>query len=90
MTARSLLAAFGAEGKVVPLPVGPFRLGHRAARRVVRLQPRLEGRLRRLELLAFGQRVEAVNLSEAGFAPPADFEAYVRLAQAVRPLEESR
>jgi nucleoside-diphosphate-sugar epimerase len=83
MTARALLEAFGARrflrvprslARIVDLALG--RHGSRSARR--------EAWARRLELLAFGQQVQAATLNRCGYRPVADASGYRKLAAAVR------
>jgi nucleoside-diphosphate-sugar epimerase len=84
MTTRLLLEAFGEEPKLVRVPAPAVRLGCGMARHLVGGSSRREAKLRRLELLAFGQAVDARALQRAGFVPAAGVEAYRRLAERVR------
>ena len=88
MTTRLLLEAFGEEPKLIRVPRPAVRLACGMARRVLGGSSRREAKLRRLELLAFGQAVDACALQRAGFVPAAGVEAYRRLAERVR--EEAR
>jgi nucleoside-diphosphate-sugar epimerase len=88
MTTRLLLEAFGEEPKLIRVPRPAVRLACGMARRVVGGSSRREAKLRRLELLAFGQAVDARALQRAGFVPAGGVEAYRRLAERVR--EEAR
>jgi hypothetical protein len=84
MTTRLLLEAFGEEPKLIRVPRSAVRLGCGMARHLVGGSSRREAKLRRLELLAFGQAVDACALQRAGFVPAASVEAYRRLAERVR------
>jgi len=83
MTTRLLLEAFG-DSKMIRVPRPAARLGCGMARHLVGGSSRREAKLRRLELLAFGQAVDACALERAGFVPAAGVEAYRRLAERVR------
>jgi nucleoside-diphosphate-sugar epimerase len=84
MTTRLLLEAFGFSPRLISLPRPAVRAGHRAIRTVIKGSPRWEVKLRRLELLAFGQGVEGTALAKCGFSPTGGFEAYRELAERVR------
>jgi nucleoside-diphosphate-sugar epimerase len=84
MTTRLLLEAFGEEPKLIRVPRVAVRLGCGTARHLVGGSSPREAKLRRLELLAFGQAVDASALEHAGFVPAAGVEAYRRLAERVR------
>jgi nucleoside-diphosphate-sugar epimerase len=84
MTTRLLLEAFGQESRLIHLPGPVVRLGCGMARHLVAGSSRREAKLRRLELLALGQAVDACALKCAGFTPSGGFEAYQQLAGRVR------
>jgi nucleoside-diphosphate-sugar epimerase len=84
MTTRLLLEAFGEEPTLIRVPRRAVRFGCGLARHLVGGSSRREAKMRRLELLAFGQAVEACALQRAGFVPAAGVEAYRRLAEQVR------
>jgi nucleoside-diphosphate-sugar epimerase len=78
LTTRRLAELLGAR-RIVSLPRGPARFGLRASARATALSPRLTAKIRRLEVLLAGQRVDARALPAAGFAPPVGAEGWVDL-----------
>jgi nucleoside-diphosphate-sugar epimerase len=88
MTTRSLLEAFGNGGRLVSIPkpavtVVRYLAAHQPGVRSGR-SPKRQAKLRRLELLAFGQAVHAQELVNRGFRPHAGPDEYRNLAGMVR------
>jgi nucleoside-diphosphate-sugar epimerase len=84
MTTRRLLEAFGTGARMIEIPTRAVRVAHGLGKTLASRSPRLDPYLRRFELLAFGQRISATALEQAGFRPRNGFEGYRRLAERVR------
>ncbi len=83
LTTRGLLEAFGAR-HFVHLPLPAARIADRIFSRGGSQLPRLEALSRRLELLAFGQELNAVALAQCGYTAPTGTDGYRLLAESIR------
>lgn len=83
MTVRSLLRAFGWNGRPVTVPPGFARGGLALARGMGGWSPVIPARLRSVELMTIGQRQSAHVLAESGFVLPSDRTGYEELARSL-------
>jgi UDP-glucose 4-epimerase len=84
MTIRSLLEAFGGRSRFVPIPAGATALIIGSLKVLLKRSSSFRARLRRMELLARGQSIDATVLRSSGFRPEGGFDEYRRLAERVR------
>ena len=88
MTTRLLLEAFGNGGHIVSIPKPAVRIVHflavQHAAALAGRSPKRQAKLRRFELLAYGQAVQARELESRGFRTHGGPEEYRNLAGMVR------
>lgn len=83
MTARGLVEVFAA-GRVVSVPARPALVARRALVGASTANARITPLARRLELMLWGQEVDATALTRAGFVAPAGREGWEALAAQLR------
>jgi len=79
MTVALLLSSLVPGVRLVSVPRSAVRGGLGVAQRLGARRPRAQARLRRMELMMFGQRQDAARLEETGFECPVGPEGYREL-----------